>query len=116
MIEFLRRTVVEKAKIPDFTWHCLDTRWPVASLWRAWGIRMTAELMGYKKIQMTMRHAHLAPAHKLAAVDKLAASNAVEKTRQGEQELDILTTAEPENPETLLALRLSRSNGFRISR
>lgn len=32
-----------------------------------------AELMGHKTIQMTMRYAHLAPAHQLAAVERLAA-------------------------------------------
>ena len=36
-------------------------------------LRTVAELMGHKTIQMTMRYAHLAPAHKLAAVEKLAA-------------------------------------------
>ena len=30
------------------------------------------ELAGHKDIKMTVRYAHLAPAHKLAAVDKLA--------------------------------------------
>jgi hypothetical protein len=35
-------------------------------------IRTIAELMGHKRIQMTMRYAHLAPAHNLAAVERLA--------------------------------------------
>jgi site-specific recombinase XerC len=35
-------------------------------------LRTVAELMGHKTIQMTMRYEHLAPAHKLAAVEKLA--------------------------------------------
>jgi hypothetical protein len=35
-------------------------------------LRAVAELMGHKTIQMTMRYAHLAPAHKLAAVERLA--------------------------------------------
>jgi hypothetical protein len=30
-----------------------------------------AELIGHKTIQMTMRYAHLAPQHKLAAVERL---------------------------------------------
>jgi Phage integrase family len=34
-------------------------------------LRTVAELMGHKTIQMTMRYAHLAPAHKLAAVERL---------------------------------------------
>jgi hypothetical protein len=36
-------------------------------------LRTVAELMGHKTIQMTMPYAHLAPAHKLAAVERLAA-------------------------------------------
>lgn len=35
-------------------------------------LRTVAELMGRKTIQMTMRYAHLAPAHQLAAVERLA--------------------------------------------
>jgi len=34
-------------------------------------IRTVAELMGHRRIQMTMRYAHLAPQHKLAAVECL---------------------------------------------
>lgn len=34
-------------------------------------LRTVAELMGHKTIQMTMRYAHLAPAHTLAAVERL---------------------------------------------
>ena len=34
-------------------------------------IRTVAELMGHKNIQMTMRYAHLAQAHKRAAVERL---------------------------------------------
>jgi len=33
--------------------------------------RTVAELMGHKTIQITMRYAHLAPAHNLAAVERL---------------------------------------------
>jgi hypothetical protein len=35
-------------------------------------LRTVAELMGHKTIQMTMRYAHLAPAHTLPAVERLA--------------------------------------------
>jgi hypothetical protein len=34
-------------------------------------LRTVAELMGHKTIQMTMRYAHLAPQHNLAAVERL---------------------------------------------
>ena len=36
-------------------------------------IRTIAELLGHKKIQMTMRYADLAPQHKLVAVERLKA-------------------------------------------
>lgn len=35
-------------------------------------LRTVAELMGHETIQMTMRYAHLAPAHNLAAVEQLS--------------------------------------------
>jgi site-specific recombinase XerD len=35
-------------------------------------LRTVQELAGHKDIKMTVRYAHLAPAHKLAAVDRLA--------------------------------------------
>lgn len=46
-------------------------------------------------IQMTMRDAHLAPAHKAAAVEKLSAFNAMERKRQ---EAVILFPAGQEKP------------------
>ena len=41
-------------------------------------LRTVAELMGHKSIQMTMRYAHLAPAHKMAAIEKLVGAVAPE--------------------------------------
>lgn len=38
-------------------------------------IRTIAALMGHKTIQMTMRYAHLAPEHKLVAVERLGSYN-----------------------------------------
>jgi len=38
--------------------------------------------MGHLNIQMTMGYAHLAPAHKAAAVEKLSAFDALERKRQ----------------------------------
>jgi integrase len=37
-------------------------------------IRTVAELLGHKTLAMTMRYAHLAPDHQLAAVEKLEAT------------------------------------------
>jgi len=61
-------------------------------------LRTVAELMGHKRIQMTMRYAHLAPAHKLDAVEKLSSFNAMERKRQKTDDAVILTPAAPEEP------------------
>ncbi len=55
-------------------------------------IRTVAELMGHKRIQMTMRYAHLAPEHKLAAVERLAEQYpAIQKGAQSEGPTDTTT-------------------------
>ncbi len=42
-------------------------------------LRTVQELMGHKTIQMTVRYAHLAPQHRLAAVQTLCDTEAVQK-------------------------------------
>jgi hypothetical protein len=44
-------------------------------------LRTVAELMGHKTIQMTMLYAHLAPAHTLAAVERLVPQNGASATK-----------------------------------
>jgi integrase len=62
---------VKKAGLNNFTWH--DLRHTFASRLVMAGVDITtvAALMGHKKIQMTMRYAHLAKEHKQDAVDRL---------------------------------------------
>jgi Phage integrase family len=43
-------------------------------------IRTVQELMGHKTIAMTMRYAHLAPQHQLAAVQRLCDTGAAQKS------------------------------------
>ena len=43
-------------------------------------LRTVQELMGHKTIQMTVRYAHLAPQHRLAAVQRLCDPEAMQKT------------------------------------
>jgi site-specific recombinase XerD len=45
-------------------------------------LRTVADLMGHANIQMTMRYAHLAQAHKADALKKLSAFNAAQRKRQ----------------------------------
>ncbi len=64
---------VKKAGIENFRWHDLRHTFASRLVMADVDIRTVAELMGHKKIQMTMRYAHLAPEHKLVAVERLNA-------------------------------------------
>ena len=68
---------VRDAKIKNFTWHDLRHTFASRLVMTGVDLRTVAELMGHKRIQMTMRYAHLAPAHKLAAVEKLSSYNSL---------------------------------------
>jgi site-specific recombinase XerD len=63
------------AKITDFTWHSLRHSFASRLVMAGVDLRTVAELMGHKKIEMTMRYAHLAPAHKMNAIEKLSEFN-----------------------------------------
>ncbi|MGB8065201.1 MAG: site-specific integrase [Candidatus Sulfotelmatobacter sp.] len=62
---------VREAGVKDFTWYCLRHTFASRLVMGGVDLRTVAELMGHKTIQMTMRYAHLAPAHKQAAVECL---------------------------------------------
>jgi site-specific recombinase XerD len=62
---------VSEAGIRDFTWYCLRHSFASRLVMAGVDLRTVAELMGHKTIQMTMRYAHLAPAHRLAAVERI---------------------------------------------
>jgi integrase len=63
---------VKEAGIQDFTWYCLRHTFASRLVMSGSDLRTVAELMGHRTIQMTMRYAHLAPAHQLAAVERLS--------------------------------------------
>lgn len=65
---------VSEAGLKDFTWYCLRHTFASRLVMAGVDLRTVAELMGHKTIQMTMRYAHLAPAHQLAAVERLVLS------------------------------------------
>ena len=71
---------VEAAGLKDFTWHCLRHTFASRLVMAGVDLRTVQEMMGHKTIQMTVRYAHLAPQHRLAAVQRLCDTEAVQKT------------------------------------
>ncbi|MGH9685256.1 MAG: tyrosine-type recombinase/integrase [Candidatus Acidiferrales bacterium] len=63
---------IGKAEIDDFTWHDLRHTFASRLVMAGVDIRTVQELLGHKSILQTMRYAHLAPSHRLAAVEKIA--------------------------------------------
>jgi integrase len=64
---------VKAAGLTGFTWHCLRHTFASRLVMAGVDIRPVQELMGHKTIAMTVRYAHLAPKHTLAAVERLDA-------------------------------------------
>jgi integrase len=58
--------------LKDVTWHIFRHTYISRLVMSGGDIRTVQELAGHKDVKMTMRYAHLAPAHKLTAVDRLA--------------------------------------------
>jgi site-specific recombinase XerD len=75
---FWFEAAVESAKLKDFTWHCLRHTFASRLVMAGVDLRTVQELMGHKTIQMTVRYAHLAPQHRLAAVQRLCDTEAVQ--------------------------------------
>ncbi len=71
---------IPKAKIRNFTWHCLRHTFASRLVMAGVDLRTIQELMGHKSIQMTVRYSHLAPKHTLAAVELLGASSTASST------------------------------------
>jgi integrase len=74
---------VRTAGITNFSWYCLRHTFASRLVMAGVDIRTVADLMGHQTIQMTMRYAHLAPAHRLAAVERLVEVSTDTKTDTG---------------------------------
>ena len=67
----MQEAVKENPLLHDVTWHIFRHTYISRLVMAGVDLRTVQELAGHKDIKMTVRYAHLAPAHKLAAVDRL---------------------------------------------
>jgi len=63
---------LKKARITGFRWHDLRHTFATRLVMAGVDIRTVQELMGHRTIAMTLRYAHLSPAHRLDAVQRLS--------------------------------------------
>jgi site-specific recombinase XerD len=68
----MEEALAQNRSLRDVTWHVFRHTYISRLVMAGVDLRTVQELAGHKDIKMTMRYAHLAPAHKLAAVDRLA--------------------------------------------
>jgi integrase len=68
----MEEAVKKNSSLKDVTWHIFRHTYISRLVMAGVDLRTVQELAGHKDIKMTVRYAHLAPAHKLAAVDRLA--------------------------------------------
>ena len=97
--------VVVDAKLKDFTWHCLRHTFASRLVMAGVDLRTVQELMGHKTIQMTVRYSHLAPQHRLAAVQRLCDTEAVQNGSS-----DTRSDTSANAPQTAKAANFSQLN------
>jgi site-specific recombinase XerD len=64
-----------KAKIHDFSWHCLRHTFCSRLIMAGVPLKVAQELMGHKTIAMTARYAHLSLGHLQDAIEMIAANS-----------------------------------------
>lgn len=70
-------TALEQAKIDGVPWHILRHTFASRLVVAGVDLETVQELMGHKMIAMTPRYAHLAPTHKLQALETLVRPGSV---------------------------------------
>jgi len=63
--------VIKDAKIKDFTFHDLRHDFASRLVMSGVDLKTIQELLGHADLTMTLRYSHLAPSHKVSAVERL---------------------------------------------
>jgi site-specific recombinase XerD len=71
---------LKNAKVRNFAWHCLRLAFASRLVMNGENLRTVQELLGHKQVSMTVRYSRLAPQHRLAAVERLAAASSAPQT------------------------------------
>ncbi len=77
----MAEAVKQDSALKDVTWHIFRHTYISRLVMAGVDLKTVQELAGHKDIKMTIRYAHLAPAHKLAAVDRLASYRAEQEIK-----------------------------------
>ena len=64
-------TAQEEAKVAGYSWHCNRHTFASRLVMAGVDLRIVAELLGHRTLQMVMQYSHLAPEHQVSAVDRL---------------------------------------------
>jgi integrase len=89
----MQEAIKNDPAVKDVTWHIFRHTYISRLVMAGVDLRTVQELAGHKDIKMTVRYAHLAPAHKLAAVDRLAENRKEQETPLSRKETSLVTAS-----------------------
>ncbi|WP_353062280.1 tyrosine-type recombinase/integrase [Tunturibacter psychrotolerans] len=89
----MEEAIKRNSALKDVTWHIFRHTYISRLVMAGVDLRTVQELAGHKDIKMTVRYAHLAPAHKLAAVDRLAEYRQEQEKAEAQRAVELALVA-----------------------